>query len=168
MCPQWRTRAGIGVPETPPLGNIQGGCQDYSWSKLNTLPWVVAYREIRILNRLNMFHNWKILKSWIIFLLQHLWSSLDHCWPFLCYTWFRSFSLYTWRRSNEGHILEALVKLQSELQLSSSYMESDLNGGRKPWHILLKWKAREFPGGPVVRTLCCRCQGPEFNPWLWN
>ena len=24
----------------------------------------------------------------------------------------------------------------------------------------------EFPGGPVVKTLCFHCQGPRFNPWL--
>ena len=26
----------------------------------------------------------------------------------------------------------------------------------------------EFPGGPLVRTLCFHCQGPRFNPWLGN
>ena len=25
---------------------------------------------------------------------------------------------------------------------------------------------REFPGGPVVRTLSFHCRGPRFNPWL--
>ena len=25
---------------------------------------------------------------------------------------------------------------------------------------------RDFPGGPVVRTLCFHCRGPRFNPWL--
>ena len=24
----------------------------------------------------------------------------------------------------------------------------------------------EFPGGPVVKTLCFHCRGPRFNPWL--
>ena len=24
---------------------------------------------------------------------------------------------------------------------------------------------REFPGGPVVRTLHSHCRGPGFNPW---
>ena len=27
---------------------------------------------------------------------------------------------------------------------------------------------REFPGGPVVRTLGSPCQGPRFNPWSGN
>ena len=27
---------------------------------------------------------------------------------------------------------------------------------------------REFPGHPVVRTLCFHCQGPGFDPWLGN
>ena len=31
--------------------------------------------------------------------------------------------------------------------------------------IILKFIWREFPGDPVVRTLCFHCQGPEFNPW---
>ena len=26
----------------------------------------------------------------------------------------------------------------------------------------------EFPGGPVVRTLCYHCQGCRFNPWSGN
>lgn len=51
----------------------------------------------------------------VIFLLQHLYSSLDDCWPFLCCAWFRSLAIYTWLGGNEGHVLEALVKLQSEL-----------------------------------------------------
>ena len=27
---------------------------------------------------------------------------------------------------------------------------------------------REFPGGPVVRTLCFQCRGPGFDPWSGN
>ncbi len=26
----------------------------------------------------------------------------------------------------------------------------------------------DFPGGPVVRTLCFYCRGHGFNPWLGN
>ena len=26
----------------------------------------------------------------------------------------------------------------------------------------------EFPGGPVVRTLCFHSSGHRFNPWLGN
>ena len=26
----------------------------------------------------------------------------------------------------------------------------------------------EFPGGPVVRTLCFHCRGYGFHPWLGN
>ena len=33
-----------------------------------------------------------------------------------------------------------------------------------------KWinlgRTREFPGGPVVRTLCSQCWGPGFDPWI--
>ena len=28
-----------------------------------------------------------------------------------------------------------------------------------------EWKVREFPGGPVVRTLCFHCRGHGFDPW---
>ena len=27
---------------------------------------------------------------------------------------------------------------------------------------------RDFPGGPVVKTLCFHCQGPWFSPWSEN
>ena len=27
---------------------------------------------------------------------------------------------------------------------------------------------RDFPGGPVVKTLCCPCKGRQFNPWSGN
>ena len=27
---------------------------------------------------------------------------------------------------------------------------------------------RDFPCGPVVRTLHSQCRGPGFNPWLGN
>ena len=26
----------------------------------------------------------------------------------------------------------------------------------------------EFPGGPMVRTPCCHCQRPGFDPWAGN
>ena len=26
----------------------------------------------------------------------------------------------------------------------------------------------EFPGSPVVRTLCSKCRGPGSDPWLGN
>ena len=32
----------------------------------------------------------------------------------------------------------------------------------------LKSEIREFPDGPVVRTLCFHCQWPGFNPWSGN
>ena len=27
---------------------------------------------------------------------------------------------------------------------------------------------RDFPGGPVVKTLCFHCESHYFSPWLWN
>ena len=29
-------------------------------------------------------------------------------------------------------------------------------------------KKRDFPGGPVVKTLRPHCRGHRFNPWLGN
>ena len=26
----------------------------------------------------------------------------------------------------------------------------------------------DFPGGPVVKTLCSQCRGHSFDPWSWN
>ena len=25
---------------------------------------------------------------------------------------------------------------------------------------------RDFPGGPVAKTLCSQCRGPRFDSWL--
>lgn len=32
----------------------------------------------------------------------------------------------------------------------------------------LSKNAREFPGGPVVKTSSFQCNGPEFDPWSGN
>ena len=32
----------------------------------------------------------------------------------------------------------------------------------------LKWRNREFPGSPVVRTLRFHCKGHGFDPWSGN
>ena len=29
-------------------------------------------------------------------------------------------------------------------------------------------EGRDFPGGPVAKTLCSQCRGPRFDPWLGN
>ena len=29
-----------------------------------------------------------------------------------------------------------------------------------------KFTLGDFPGGPVVKTLCSQCRGPGSNPWL--
>ena len=31
--------------------------------------------------------------------------------------------------------------------------------------VFLKCSPRDFPGGPLAKTPCCRCRGPGFNPW---
>ena len=30
-----------------------------------------------------------------------------------------------------------------------------------------KW-SKDIPGGPMVKTPCSQCKGPEFDPWLGN
>ena len=30
---------------------------------------------------------------------------------------------------------------------------------------MISW---DFPGGPVVKTLCSQCRGPGFDPWSGN
>ena len=32
----------------------------------------------------------------------------------------------------------------------------------------LKTFFRDFPDGPVAKTLCSQCRGPGFNPWSGN
>ena len=34
--------------------------------------------------------------------------------------------------------------------------------------VNLKLLLRDFPGGPVGKTLHSQCRGPEFDPWLGN
>jgi len=31
--------------------------------------------------------------------------------------------------------------------------------------VFLKHSPRDFPGGPMAETPCCRCRGSRFNPW---
>ena len=66
-----------------------------------------------------------------------------------------------------GHVLEAMVKLHPELQLSSSYIESDLNEGRALWHILLKQKVRPQHSLTQI-SLCLPVSvtiGPKVSKW---
>ena len=34
--------------------------------------------------------------------------------------------------------------------------------------LLSKAHFRDFPGGPVVKTLLCQFRGQGFDPWLGN
>lgn len=113
-CTQWRTGTDIGVPETPRLSNVQGDHQAYSWSTLNTVPRAVAWREIRTLNTLAIFHSWKFLKVRIMFLCQYLHSTFNFVARF-CAVLDLGHLVFV---GNVGHMLEAIVKLQPELQLS--------------------------------------------------
>ena len=39
------------------------------------------------------------------------------------------------------------------------------NNNKNP---IKKWAEGDFPGGPVVKTLCFQCRGHGFNPWWGN
>ena len=49
--------------------------------------------------------------------------------------------------------------LLNYIYIYCSYLTFILSGEEKK-------RKREFPGGPVVRTLRSHCQGPGFDPWL--
>ena len=34
--------------------------------------------------------------------------------------------------------------------------------------LIFEMGIRDFHGGPVVKTLCFQCRGPEFNSWSGN
>ena len=49
---------------------------------------------------------------------------------------------------------------KSQTQLSGFYFHV-------PWlKLLLIMAFRDFPSGPVVKTLHSQCRGPRFNPWV--
>ena len=41
-------------------------------------------------------------------------------------------------------------------------------GGAKVAHRLTLQQQRDFPGGPVMKTLSFHCRAHEFNPWSGN
>ena len=45
-----------------------------------------------------------------------------------------------------------------------------VNGLKKKKEVLGDQERRywDFPGSPVVKTLCSQCRGHGFNPWLGN
>ena len=36
------------------------------------------------------------------------------------------------------------------------------------WALIYKLLWWDFPGGPVAKSVCSQCRGPEFNPWSGN
>ena len=41
--------------------------------------------------------------------------------------------------------------------------------GNPAWNTFLKTlNYRDFPGGPMAKTLCSQCRGPGLNPWSGN
>ena len=45
---------------------------------------------------------------------------------------------------------------------------SDLSVSKTQTYSIKNPVVREFPGGPVVRTLRFHCRGPGFDPWSEN
>ena len=62
------------------------------------------------------------------------------------------------------HVLNLTIEAQGVLPSESVY-EIDLV---QKCEVKKKKKARDFPGGPVAKTPCCQCRGPEFNHWSGN
>ena len=72
------------------------------------------------------------------------------------------------------HIFVRLPKMQH----NSSVLFLDLQNENKligffltitkKLEFLKNIKYRDFPGGPVAKTLHSQCRGPRFDPWSWN
>ena len=85
-------------------------------------------------------------------------------------------------RLARGQDTEPLVLFQTSISLSGKIIGTpfragdDVNNtrGKMPSiacasyeissKMLKMHQGREFPGSPVVRTLCVHCRGPEFHP----
>ena len=57
-------------------------------------------------------------------------------------------------------IHKVLIQLNSKKKLIKKWAEE--------LDIFPKKTHRDFPGGPVVKTLCFQCRGPGFDPWSGN
>ena len=74
-----------------------------------------------------------------------------------------------WRAEHSNSFYEAriILKLKPDKNIKEDYrpiplMNIDTNIVDK---TVANW---DFSGGPVAKTLCSQCRGPEFNPWWRN
>ena len=56
------------------------------------------------------------------------------------------------------------VWLEAQLGIAVGHKQTQFSNGPE----LSKSKARDFPGGPVVKTPSSQCRGPRFDPWSVN
>ena len=79
----------------------------------------------------------------------------------------------SWRNYTESH-----VSLSWFPQVVTSYITNYSDTNRKSIWVQLgqvrelllpsKYWTGDFPGGPVVKTVCFHCRGHRFSPWLGN
>ena len=66
-------------------------------------------------------------------------------------------------------MVKLLIQTKTDIRclpLSTSILQVVMSERKSFWSI--KKSFRDFPGGPVVKTWGCHCQGPRFQPWLRN
>ena len=97
--------------------------------------------------------------------------------PLLCFVFL--YSLVVWYMClylNTSQMyslrLEAWGRLRQKESYTKVYAFRSSGIWRQSWirkeATCFKTKIRDFPGGPVVKTLCFHCRGQGFDPWLGN
>ena len=93
------------------------------------------------------------------------------------YTHYRQWNIYLWNvqifKDSRGYILFAykfsisntVVVAHSKCWKGAANAKNPANEGRAPTSCPKAVLARDFPGGPMAKTLHSQCWGPGFNPW---
>ena len=55
-------------------------------------------------------------------------------------------------------------KFQSPIPFESMVVYTMRSNVQNDGRAILNSSIRDFPGGPVVKTMCSQCRGPGFNP----